>query len=98
MKIVLQHLIGKVTITTPNDDPDEPHTPTIESDSEVAELLTEIFESALEESAGHYGNVIDPLNVTNLDLQAACYKLEEFEVLEIEPKILPSPLPDGAIP
>lgn len=84
MKIILNHLLGTLVIEAANDDPDEPLKPELSTDSEVGELLQEIFLTALEESAGHYGNVIDPDNVSNLDLQAACYKLEDFEVIEVE--------------
>ena len=98
MKITLNHSLGQLIVTTPNDDPDEVVTPELSSDSEAGELLEELFKAALEDSAGHYGHVIDSDNVSNLDLQAACYKLNEFEVAEVEPPISPSELPEGAIP
>jgi hypothetical protein len=98
MKIILIHSLGQLTVTTPNNDPDEIVAPELASDSEASELLEELFKAALEDSAGHYGHIIDPDNVSNLDLQAACYKLDEFEVVEIEPPITPSELPEDAIP
>lgn len=97
MKIILNHSLGQLTVTTPNDDPDEVVKPEISTDSEASDLLQEIFQLALEDSAGHYGHIIDPNNVSNLDLQAACYKLEDFEVVEIKPRISPNPLPEGVV-
>lgn len=94
MRITITIAGGTVEITTPHNDPDRPVSPTYTGESEVVQILKE----ELSESYGHYGHILDPDNTTNLDLQAAiALKGKPWEVIEIEPRIEPAELPEGAI-
>jgi len=81
----------EIVIETPHDDPDRSFQFSYSGDYSQA-LKTELLESY-----GHYGHGIELEAITNLDLQAAAYKLPSFEVVNVQPQINPSALPQGAV-
>ncbi len=93
MIITLRHKTTQeiITISTDSSDADEPVTFT--TDGNHKDMLMH----ELSESYGHYGHGIDLEETTNLDLQAAAYKLPTFEVVSIAPVITPNQLPEGAV-
>lgn len=94
MKITLSHKqFPQVihTISTPHNDPDKLVNPSL------AGIDLNTLKAELSQAYGHYGHTIDLENTTNLDLQAASYKLPSFEVVSVEPAIAPNPLPDNAL-
>lgn len=98
MKIKLSHIIGVVTITTDHNDPDEIVYPQISVESgnnKIQKHIEERLRAEINRGSGFYGHTMDFDNTTNLDLSAAVTSLSSFEVISIEPKITPNPLPDG---
>lgn len=58
--------------------------------------IINIFLRELSNTRGFYGHFVSPLATTNADISAAIAKLPSFKVIQNH-KLIPSPLPDGAL-
>lgn len=98
MKINLIHSSQiKLTLSTDHDDPDKAVTPSVSVDSDEVsnqDYIKERLISELNTSYGFYGHLVSFDSTTNLDLSAAVRSLPSFELVSIEPEIMPRPLPD----
>lgn len=78
-----------IAITTALDDADSPVTPEYQVHPLTASLRAE-----LSRASGYYGHIFNPDRTTNLDLHAACQKLESFSLESAEPVPVAKPLPE----
>ncbi len=103
MKIELEHNFGfgKLTISTPHNDPDKSVSPVIEIKAispDLEESIRNTLQQEVEESHGFYGHLMNLERTSNLDLSASVRKLPSFKVISVEPaEIKPNPLPEGAV-
>ena len=93
MKLEVTHNITgeAIAITTDSSSPDEPVTPKYEQHPLTASLLLE-----LGQASGYYGHIINVDRTTDLDLHAACQKLESFSLKSADPVPVAKPLPEDA--
>lgn len=93
MKIIIREKISGINIevTTKHNDSDQKVKPKI---SEFQDWVKKDFER----QSGYYGHQINlEEGTTNLDLAAAAYSLNDFELVSIDPEIKPNPLPEDAV-
>ena len=78
-----------IAITTSSDDPDQIVIPNYEDHP-----LTVSLRAELSKASGYYGHILNPDRTTNLDLHAACQKLENFTLESADPVPVAKPLPE----
>lgn len=81
-------------LTTDNDDPDRRVQLEVMGKEAVKKKFFDEVENGL---YGHYGHIIDHLDTTNLDLQAAVRGLKNFKVKAIIPPVKAKKLPVSSI-
>jgi hypothetical protein len=103
MLVILKHELRELTLETDNDNADEVSelkinfTETSDDDEGNAFLLEIIKDELvreLSEQYGHYGHIITPDSVTNLDLLSALPQLKKFKIVGELPELDFEPLPD----
>ncbi|MBW4633560.1 MAG: hypothetical protein KME30_17175 [Iphinoe sp. HA4291-MV1] len=75
----------EVQITTEHDDPDK----VVSANLKGFSLLVEDVKTLLSDSYGHFGHLIEDITkTTNLDLLAACQKLDTYDFVSSRPETL----------
>ncbi len=90
----------EIIIETQHNDPDDPVKLDFRAKNQEEQLIVDALKNntlkiEIESQYGHYGHGIELNSTTNLDLAIAVRSLPSFELISIDPRIMPSPLPEG---
>lgn len=86
MIITIRHKITKKTgkVTTSHNNPDQAVNP-------VYPKIFPLLPDLIGESYGIYGHIVNPNNTSNADLIAAIAELEDYEIIDQDPKEIAFP-------
>lgn len=95
MEIEVRYLYDNnpIVVSTESNDPDLAQRVNYKGGNYPIELL----KKRIGETLGVYGHSVNPELTNNLDLLASIRKIDEFEILSVEPAIAPRKLPDSVV-